>query len=268
MPEACHSALAQLIGPEMEPISVIQRVEEHRAYWRPQSTRVVLLAESHVYTSSVEIQRTLKPLQNLPPNLPRGFTRFVYCLGYGENDLLDTPINDPPNSGTPQFWKIFHSCVNPLTQNGDFAGILVSGTRNEEERILNKLRLLGELRARGVWLVDASIAALYRPGGIANPPLALRKAVLQTSWDMYTKRVVSDAAPEAILCIGKGIAMVLRERLDRIGIPWATVPQPNARGVSTEVQWQIFATCHSVCEDPQLIRFVAPFVLEHRRRQR
>ena len=51
MPEDCHSALAQLIGPEMEPISVIHRVEEHRAYWRPETTRLVLLAESHVYTT-------------------------------------------------------------------------------------------------------------------------------------------------------------------------------------------------------------------------
>ena len=183
-----------------------------------------------MYTSAEELQRTLKPMQYLPPNLPRGFARFVYCRGYGENGLLDARIKDPPNIGTPQFWKIFFSCVNAVAQNENFVGILVSGTCTEEERIKNKSRLLVELRARGVWLVDASISALYHPGGMANPPPALRKEVLRTSWDMYTKRVVSDTAPEAILCIGKGVAEALRERLNHISIPWGDRPATEHSG--------------------------------------
>ncbi len=47
--EYCYSRLESLVGNEMElePFSVIRRVADHRAYWRPTKTRVVLLAESH-----------------------------------------------------------------------------------------------------------------------------------------------------------------------------------------------------------------------------
>jgi hypothetical protein len=253
--EDCHTALARLIGPEMEPISIIRRAEEHRIYWRPQATRVVLLAESHVYTSDHELQHSLRPLPDLPLDLPRGFVRLVYCLGYGEDNCLDVPIRNPRNSGTPHFWKIFYSCVYPVSQHADFAGVQVSRTPIARERLRNKLQLLDELRARGIWLVDASIAALYLPQR-PKPAPSLLKAALQASWDRYTERLVAATAAEAILCIGVGVAEALRTRLVRLGIPWAAVPQPNTRGLSTEAQMRLFATYRSVCEDPRNIRVV------------
>jgi len=102
---ACHSILGRMIGPDMEPVSVIQRVEEHRWHWRPAQPRVVLLAESHVYTMPKDLQRMLRPVPQLPLDLPRGFVRLVYCLGYGEDALLDTRIATSRNSGTPQLVK-------------------------------------------------------------------------------------------------------------------------------------------------------------------
>lgn len=93
--------------------------EEHRAYWRPERVRVVLLAVSHAYTSVPELERRII-LAGMPGNdLPRGFVRLVYCLGYGENELLDRPIIEPKNSGTPQYWKLFFSCVNQVETNDD-----------------------------------------------------------------------------------------------------------------------------------------------------
>lgn len=51
---ACHARLASIIRPEIEPLEVIRRVEEHRQYWRPDPVRAVLLAESHVFMEVAE----------------------------------------------------------------------------------------------------------------------------------------------------------------------------------------------------------------------
>ena len=53
--EQCHAILSGVIGPGMEPLGVIERAEAHRRFWRPERVRVVLLAESHVYTTSEEL---------------------------------------------------------------------------------------------------------------------------------------------------------------------------------------------------------------------
>ncbi len=104
--EKCHSALAEILGEHAEPLEVVRRADEHRDYWRPRKVvRIVLLAESHVYTTTGELGYRLQALPALPPDLPRGFVRLVYCLGYGENRLLDRPVTGTRNTGTPQYWK-------------------------------------------------------------------------------------------------------------------------------------------------------------------
>lgn len=72
-----------------------------------------LSSESHVYTSERDLQRSVQcpPCLNTA-NLPSGFVRLVYCLGYGENRILASPVRDPSNGGTPQYWKIFYACLN------------------------------------------------------------------------------------------------------------------------------------------------------------
>jgi hypothetical protein len=165
-------------------------------------------------------------------DIPQRFVRLVYCLGYGENNLLDSPIFDPPNSGTPQFWKIFYSCLNYVHANEDFAPIQVSRT-SFSERIWNKVSLLQRLKESGVWLVDASLAALYIPKR-PKPSPGLIDAALRTSWDAYVGQIVEYANPSRIVCIGRGVARSLGDRLDRLGVPIVKVPQPNARLSSTE----------------------------------
>ena len=94
-----HTRLAGILGEGIEPVEVFARAEEHRSYWRPEESRVVLLAESHVFTDSAELRRMLLPFPGLPADAPRGFVRLVYSLGYGENDQLDQPILSPRNAG-------------------------------------------------------------------------------------------------------------------------------------------------------------------------
>jgi hypothetical protein len=54
--------------------------------------------------------------------------------------------------------------------------------------------------------VDASIVALYRNGekipGMAD--------FIRKSWGLYTQQVVTDADPEHVICIGKGVADILK----------------------------------------------------------
>jgi len=69
--EECHRRLAKLIGPGVEPIEVLRCAEDHRTYWCPEHVRVVLLAESHVYTTTSELERRVI-LPGMPGNdIPR-----------------------------------------------------------------------------------------------------------------------------------------------------------------------------------------------------
>jgi len=80
-----RSRIADILG-EAEPLEVLQRVEEHRLFWRPLNPRVILLAESHVYTRPEELLRTLRPMPEFPASMPKGFVR----LGFSAEDLLTT----------------------------------------------------------------------------------------------------------------------------------------------------------------------------------
>jgi hypothetical protein len=228
----CHGRLAALLGSGAESVDVLRRAEEHRWYWRPERVKVVLLAESHVYTTPEELARTIALPASAPPDLPRGFVRLVYCLGYGENRLLNRPIESPANTGTPQFWKIFYSCANTVATNSDFGPIQTS-TTSPAQRIANKLVLLRRLRELGVWLLDTSLAALYLPGRPKTGPATL-EACLQVGWDHHVRHVVEAAAPSHIVCIGKGVARALGKRLSDVGVRVTVVPQPNARLASAD----------------------------------
>jgi hypothetical protein len=253
-PREAHAQLAGILGGGIESVEVFARAEEHRTFWRAERSRVVLLAESHVFTDQRELQRTLLPFPGLPVDVPRGFVRLVYSLGYGENEQLDRPILAPRNAGTPQYWKIFQSCLRAMGVATNYGAVQVSRTSDALQRLRNKVTVLQQLQEQGIWLVDASIAALYLPGQ-QKPAARVRETVIKTSWDAYTRSVVEEAAPSAILCIGAGVARALRPRLDRLGIPWAAVHQPQAR-LSSEEHARILATYSAVCDDPRRIGLV------------
>ena len=216
-----HNALNRTIGPPAEALEVAEAVERIRRFWRPTNVRVLLLAESHVFTSSDELNIRLKTdLIPVTKAYPNEYVRFVYCLGYGESRLLSEPVNR--NFGTWQFWKILHACQN----GGVFDDFLVSKTQFEN-RILAKYRLLERLKATGVWLVDASITALYNRG--QRPAPRTVEKTLQTCWDSYVGHVVKEAAPHHVIVVGKSVERTLKQRLESTGLPFTVVPQPQAR---------------------------------------
>jgi len=118
------------------------------------------------------------------------------------NRLLDRSIESPANTGTPQFWKIFYSCVNRVTTNKDFAPIQAS--TSPAQRITNKITLLKTLQERGVWLLDASLAALYLPGRPKTDP-GISEASIQLCWDHHVRGVIEAATPGSYRCVGKGL---------------------------------------------------------------
>ncbi len=246
----CYSTLLPFLGANPEPFEVLARADEHRAYWRPNRVRLLLLAESHVYTQTKELDHYLRPNPLLPPGLPAGYVRLVYSLGYGEDVLLDRPIEGSRNSGTPQFWKLFLSCLTPITQNLDFAPILVSRTPTPE-RLANKVSVLQRLQDQGIWLLDASIAALYSPTNPKPNPESIA-AVVARSWDGYIGPLIEGARPEGVLCIGRGVARILGSRLDGLAVPWKAIDQPNAR-VTAQVHMAGFALCHRASRDPRAL---------------
>jgi hypothetical protein len=69
--------------------------------------------------------------------------------------------------------------------------------------VQNKLELLKEMRRVGVWLVDASVSAIYPH---------LRKlatgdycAVLKACWESHIGEVLCGCAPSAVLIVGKRV---------------------------------------------------------------
>jgi len=244
--ENCHEKLRAILGSGIEPVEVLRIADEYRHFWRPENVKTILLAESHVYTSREEVALTIELPANISSSAPKSFVRLVYCLGYGEDDLLQKPINHPKNSGTWQYWQVFHSCVNRVACNEDFAAVQKTRTPDVCQRIQNKLQLLDQLRQNGIWLVDGSLAALYLPGGNKLMPEIMEWA-LQASCDFYVGEQVVQAKPEQIICIGNGVRRSLESRLKKVcSCPITTIKQPNSR-MSAQERLQTFKTYFEIC---------------------
>ena len=97
-----------------ESFKVAVEVEKHRWFWKPKHPKLILVAKSHVLTTEQDrncrvnedkIKPFLLSKSDLSPDL---FVRLVYCLAYGESDLLRTPKTPQgENAGTPTYWDIF-----------------------------------------------------------------------------------------------------------------------------------------------------------------
>jgi hypothetical protein len=219
----------------------VRLVEAYRRYWKPATVRVVLLAESHVFTSDEDRRIAIPPVDDLQ-GYPTQYARFVYYLGIGERDLTNDP-HHPRRDGTPQFWKVLYACDNRVENLEDFIPVL--GGTPFPQRLQNKIHLLKNLRAKGIWLVDASIVAVYRSG--VNVSGRSRTEVLRESWESYTKLVVTSANPERVICVGKGVARVVENDLQAI-FPGRheVIPQPNAR-LTSEEHMENFQRCYEIC---------------------
>lgn len=53
--EKCHNQIADILGTNnIEQLESVQLVESFRQYWKPVNARIILLAESHVFTSDAD----------------------------------------------------------------------------------------------------------------------------------------------------------------------------------------------------------------------
>ena len=241
-----HAKLVTLLGTDRaECVEAAAVVEHLRQMWRPSQPRIVLLAESHVWTLAHEARSIV--LQ--PDGVQTGFARFVYCLGASEPKLVSPRVH--PNKAGYQYWKLLHDCV----RGPDEPHIGLLRSTNAKRRVENKLQLLKDARDAGIWLVDASISALYRPseeGRSSTRVVRGKKAygkVLQTCWDNYVGPVMRAAAPPIVLVIGKGVEDAVGELLRRdLGeaVRVEVVKQPNTPMSVAELEeyrGRIFTVC-------------------------
>ena len=188
--------------PAAEPFRSCLAAEFHRQFCKPKDLRLVLLAESHVFTDVADLACTLRLKEDARlsdiQDSPSQFVRLIYCLGYGENAILRGKM-DQPNAGTPQYWKIFAECAGT--------------SANYDGSLSSKVCTLQALKARGIWLADASIHACMNPRftdprrrHLANYSKALYRRVLNASWK-YVKTTIS-SCPE-VWIIGKGVRGVI-----------------------------------------------------------
>ncbi len=239
--ENTYTSIKEKFGSKLylEPYPIIKSVDEHRNFWKPQDVRILLLAESHVYTLFNEYETYLNydgfsQLDGCPTN----YVRLVYCLGYGENNL----INLDNNRGTPPYWKIFISCL--YGNNRSEFDKLQRTTKNFKQRLQNKIFLLEKLKENGIWLLDASIVALYK--NVKKPDKKTMHGIITTCWDQYVSCVISDIKPEKIIVIGKDVLEPLDLKIKKMGIDYDFQKQPNARMKKEEIP-MYFDRFHEIC---------------------
>lgn len=185
-----------------EPFEACLAVERHRRYWKPKNPKLVMLAESHVYTDADDLDcatgRDLLPQPAAEANSV--FVRLIYCLAYGDNSLLARVPRQSNETETP-FWQFFAWA----------AGLESPPTLTAK----SKVEILLAMKDRGVWLADASIHACMNPRmprddrrrNIGNFR-RLYETVVRTSWG-YVRRTIADDA--RVWVIGKGVYDVLRD---------------------------------------------------------
>ena len=239
-----YKTLESTLGPNsIESFEIVNTVHDYRLFWKPKKVKTVLLAESHVYTSNSDYGSYLNPSYLKLPRYPNKYVRFVYCLGLGENAILN--MNIPKNSGTPEFWKIFYSCCNKINSREDFKSILKSKTKLDI-RIKNKIKLLNSLKDRGVWLLDASIIALYVPKK-PKPSYKTIDKCINICWDLLIEDILIKEKPRNLICIGKTVEKVLHGKLNKMfGHNLTVLPQPNAR-LKSEKRLEVLQSYFGLC---------------------
>jgi hypothetical protein len=193
---------------DLEPLETALAAEAHRWFWKPNVVKFIVVAESHLYTSEVEllVKMRLDKLRvyGFPTNAPLGFVRLVYCLGYGVNEILTARIDN--NSGTWQYWKFFKRWTKLDELGSDMS---------------SKLRVLNRMKEKGIWLLDASCHACStgRKPPDDRLPIDLVKKLIRTSWTKYVESVIDDAQidRESVWLIGKTVHDTIRELPGKYG---------------------------------------------------
>lgn len=169
----------------------------------------------------------------LPPEAqlaPQDFVRLVYCLGYGQSSLLSR-VTVQKNPGTWQFWNIFGRLAGTGKQPP-------AGKKTPEalQQLLSwKVNTLLTLQAKGIWLLDSSLHAIYSPKGVRLLP-TIASELHKEWWTSYGRWVV-ESYPEAhVWAIGKGIFGTLKDLGCRVD-DWVYLPTAFGKGVNHERNW-------------------------------
>jgi hypothetical protein len=187
-------------------------VYEWRRAWRPTRVRVLLVAESHVGEQKEDRRIRVQLPESIRKTLPKRYVRLVYCLGYGESQLCRGVPRK--NNGTWQFWDILGAVAA-----GHVGKEHQQARRREstdEERLAWKVNVLRTLQRKGIWLVDASIAALYYPG---NKPIRVPKELICESFRRFVWPMVERDRPKQVWIIGKRVGRALAG-LSLPGLPY------------------------------------------------
>jgi hypothetical protein len=166
-----HRAVSSLLPDgDCEELDVVKLARKYYDYWRPDKVKVILLAESHAHTEKDRAFNGPKFNNTLLRDVYEGpcdFISLVYCLAYGENESLIPCIKDKNNKGTTQFWTLFAAIargvdhVAPCRTRKEFASpfaadVLKGGGLSVEERLKAKVKILQDLKRRGIWLLDGT----------------------------------------------------------------------------------------------------------------
>jgi hypothetical protein len=228
---------------KLDSLEVVKQVEQYRQFWKPKKIKVILLAESHVHTNRQDNEKKCDRLilNKFIPNYPIDFVRFVYCLGYGENELLNTPIKN--NRGTPDYWKMFSSCVAENENNLAFHKVLKTRT-SLMQRIRNKVDILQKMWENGIWLLDASIIGIYR-SGIKNPETI--KRIIEICWKNHLGKIIQESQPSHIIVVGKRVQNILGSELYKLGFPITVIRQPQGDRRNSQKQLEKYSKCQRIC---------------------
>ncbi|MEO0947142.1 MAG: hypothetical protein AAFY11_03180 [Cyanobacteria bacterium J06641_5] len=224
--QATYTAGARLLAEvpdwEPEPLAAAIAVEAYRWAWRPECLKIILIAESHIYTSADDLALSANTNQLSAASRdavrlgPQQFARIIYCLGYGEPELLaGSPSRR--NAGTRQFWDLFGRLAGTGLQPRKGDG------HNLAQRLQWKISTLQRLQKLGIWVLDASVHAIYAPGGQRLPD-RLKLALHRHWWEDYGSFLLAEQAAE-IWIIGKTVA----DTFARLGVSFAGwIYQPGA----------------------------------------
>ena len=214
----------------MDSARVLAAVAAHRAYWRPEAVRLLVLSESHVFTREAELEAQVPLAVFGHAAAPEPFVRLVYCLGYGERDLVQGPVRG--NAGTAQFWKLLAAGIDPAL----CAQVVERTEPDLLRRLAAKLAVLEALEgARGVAARCLSGGAVRRESAEAARGRA--GAGDGMAWTAYTREAIVEAAPRAVMIVGKmvyaGIGGRIRAMLGP-AVPVQWMYQPQARRPAEE----------------------------------
>ena len=230
--EAVRAQMARLKLPwGVESAAVLAAVAAHRAYWRPEAGAAAgdLGVARHGRGRPSSGQGCRSGCSGTRRRRRRS-CGWCTASGYGERDLLQGRVQG--NFGSPQFWRL-------LAGSLDAALVSQVVERNQPDliaRVTAKLSVLTQLKARGVWLLDASPVALYAASQPA-PKIAVTSQALELAWSAYTREAIRAAQPRAVMIVGKMVHDAIGGRIRALlgpSVPVQWMYQPQARRPAPE----------------------------------